>query len=172
MQILDRLMAIIDKVCKWCAVVAAGLVLPLIFIQVFEVVARYVFDSPTIWAFEMSKFTGGSVFVLGMAWALLIGAHIRVDILYNRMSPRKQALLDVVITVVLVFPALLLSAERMIEWTADAWAIKEVSSDTAWRVPIYPFITVMPISIIVLTLALFNTTVRDIRKLIGKREGV
>ncbi|MHA1736681.1 MAG: TRAP transporter small permease subunit, partial [Candidatus Thorarchaeota archaeon] len=158
----EKLLASVEKVCEWVFKFAGWLVLPLIAIQTFEVVMRYGFDSPTIWAFEMSRFIGGSLFVLGMAYALFIGAHIRVDIFYKRWSIRTQSIVDLAITAALVIPVLILSLDRMIDWTVSSWQIAETSSDTAWRVPLYPFKTVMPASIFLLLMAVLATAARQI----------
>jgi len=158
----------IDFICERVAKFAMVLVVPLIGVEVYEVIARYGFNAPTIWAFEMSRFFGGSLFVLGLAWALIIKAHIRVDILYKRLPTRHQAILDIVFTLLLVFPVLIFSLDRMIDWTWEAWKIHEVSSDSAWRVPIYQFKTVMPISFFLLLLAVVATFIRDLRTAVGR----
>ncbi len=167
-SIVERFLLGIEVLCDRVAGVAAYLVLPLVAVVVFEVVARYAFHSPTIWAFEMSRFIGGSLFVLGMAWGLTVKAHIRVDIFYQRWSPRQQAFLDAVLTLFLVLPVLIFSIEQMITWTWQSWAIHEVSSDTAWRVPIYPFKTVMPVAMLLLLAAVVPMLVRDVRTVVRK----
>lgn len=163
MVVLERILRVVDIICEWTGKLSSSLVIFLILVIVYEVISRYGFNAPTIWAWEVSRMLGGSLFVLGFAWILIMKGHIRVDLLYKRLSPRGQAILDVVFTLLLVFPLWAVVLPHMIEWTRESWAIREVSSDSAWRVMIYPFRTVAPVAIALLVLALIATFIRDLR---------
>ena len=54
--------------------------------MVYEVFARYYFTAPTVWAYDMSRMIYGAMFVLGAAYALSKGVHIRSDFLYRSWS--------------------------------------------------------------------------------------
>ena len=170
MIVIERILQGIDFICIWTGKLAAFLVIILIVVVVYEVVSRYAFDRPTMWAFEIERMVGGSMFVLGFAWVLIMRAHVRVDLLYQRLSPRGQAILDAVLTLLIVFPLWIMVMPRMIEWVQISWAIHEESSDSAWRNIIYPFKTVAPIAIFLLILALVTTFIRDLGTIFrGKR---
>lgn len=64
---------------------------PLILGGVYEVVARYVFDAPTSWATDLTFMANGTMFILGSAYALLAGAHVRTDIFYDKYSDRTRS---------------------------------------------------------------------------------
>jgi TRAP-type mannitol/chloroaromatic compound transport system permease small subunit len=166
MVVLESILRRIDFICTWTAKLASVLVVFLVLVVVYEVVSRYGFDAPTIWAWEISRMLGGSLFVLGFAWVLIIKSHVRVDLLYKRLSLRGQAILDVVFTLIMVFPLWIAVMPRMIEWTLNSWAIHEVSSDSAWRVIVYPLKTVAPTAIFLLLLALVATFIRDLRTIV------
>ena len=72
---------------------------------VYEVVARYFFNAPTIWAYDMTFMLYGSFFMLGAAYTLQRSGHIRTDVFYARWSPRTQARVDLACYLVLFFPA-------------------------------------------------------------------
>ena len=163
MVALDRFLKGIDFICTWTGKLAAFLVIPLILAVVYEVTSRYGFDRPTMWAFEIERMVGGSLFVLGFSWVLIQKAHVRVDLFYQRMSPRGQAILDAVLYLLLVFPLWIWVMPQLIEWTQISWAIHERSSDSAWRNIIYPFKTVAPVAISLLLLGLVATFIRDVR---------
>ncbi len=163
MTALDRFLSGIDFICTWAGKLAAFLVIPLILAVVYEVTSRYGFDRPTIWAFEIERMVGGTLFVMGFSWVLIQKAHVRVDLFYQRMSPRGQAILDAVLYLLLVFPLWLWVMPQLIEWTQNSWAIHERSSDSAWRNIIYPFKTVAPVAISLLLLGLVATFIRDVR---------
>ena len=170
MIVIERILQGIDFICIWTGKLAAFLVLILIVVVVYEVTARYAFNAPTIWAFEIQRMVGGSLFILGFSWVLLQKAHVRVDLFYQRFSPRGQAILDATLYLLLVFPLWIWVMPQMIEWVQTSWAIQEQSSDSAWRNIIYPFKTVAPIAIFLLLLGLVATFIRDIRTIFrGKR---
>ena len=73
----------------------------------YEVVARYFFRSPTIWVFESSTMANGSAFMLGCAYALYKGAHVRTDIFWDNYSERTKGIIDLVSYLVLFFPVMI-----------------------------------------------------------------
>lgn len=153
----------LDRGISLIGVASGYLVLPLVAVVVTEVFSRYVLQSPTIWAWEMSRFFGGSMFVLALGYVYLMDAHVRVDLLYTRWSPRTRAIVNVVCVLLFVFPVLIPSLRVMINTTVLSWQTGEVSSDSAWRVPIYPFKTVMPVATILLLLSVASKFVRDVK---------
>ncbi len=163
MIVIERILQGIDFICIWVGKLAAYLVLLLIVAVVYEVISRYVFNEPTIWSFEIQRMVGGSLFVLVLAWVLVQKGHIRVDLLYQLLSPRGKAILDVVLTLLIVFPLWILVLPNLVEWAQNSWAIHERSSISAWRNIIYPFKTVAPIAFILLARAMVTTFVRDLK---------
>lgn len=61
----------------------------------FEVVLRHFFNAPTIWVYDMSTFMFGYIVLLTGAYVQERKGHIRIDLIYLKLSPRKQAWLDV-----------------------------------------------------------------------------
>lgn len=104
---LDKALKTIDAINEKVGRVFCFSLIILMLIQVMEVILRYIFNSPTIWAWDIN----GQIFIAaGMiagAYALLHDTHVRVDILYRNWSPRKKAIIDL-ITFPLIFLALCL----------------------------------------------------------------
>ena len=73
----------------------------------YEVVARYFFRAPTVWVFESSSIANGSAFMLGCAYALYKGAHVRTDIFWENYSERTKGIIDLVSYLVLFFPVMI-----------------------------------------------------------------
>jgi len=159
----NRILSWIDRIVSQLGEASGFLVLPLMMVIVVEVIARYAFHSPTIWAWEMSRFFGGSMFVLALGYIYLRDQHVRVDILYNKWSVRTRAIINVVMVLLIVLPVLIPSLVKMYDTAALSWVTKEVSSDSAWRVPIYPFKAIMPFSIGLLLISVVVKFVRDVR---------
>ena len=84
----------IDGITKWSAYLSAVLVIPLIVANVIEVFMRYFMNSPTSWALDVTTMSFGALFMLGAAYTLLKGAHVRTDMLWEKFSDRKKGIID------------------------------------------------------------------------------
>jgi TRAP-type mannitol/chloroaromatic compound transport system permease small subunit len=160
---MDRLVNGIDRLNERAGHIAKWLIVILTCILVYDVVLRYAFNAPTVWAFDISYMLGGSFFTLGMGYTLLKKSHVRIDVIAGRFSARTQALLDVILGLTVFFPSFLLLLYHLAPYVYDSWATGESSLESFWRPPIYPFKTVLLISVILLLLQGFAELVRSIR---------
>ncbi len=71
----------IDKFSKWVGNVVCWILMPLILAMTYEVLARKLFHSPTIWAYDISRFLYGALFILGGGYGHSKCVHIRADFL-------------------------------------------------------------------------------------------
>ena len=124
----------------------AWLVVPLILAVTYEVGARYLFNAPTIWAYDVSYMLYASIFMLGGAYTLRHQAHVRTDFLYNGLSERGKAVIDSV-GYLLFLPVLLLYLLSLTSFARHSWAIGERSSESPWRPPLYPLKWMMVLGI-------------------------
>ena len=118
----------------------------LVFSISYECFARYLFNAPTIWVLESSYMTNGSAFMLGCAYALHKGAHVRTDMLYEKYSERTKGWVDLVSYVGLFFPVMITLFVISVD---DAWysfVIGEESEQTPWRPILWPFRAAVPLS--------------------------
>ncbi len=103
----------------------------------YEVLARYLFDSPTIWAYEVGYMLTGSHFLLAMAFALREGQHIRIDIFSGHFSQRTRAMIDLAgYAVLLPLTVWLTLALTRHFWTG--YANSEKSGQSALNMPVWP----------------------------------
>lgn len=101
---MRKTLRIIDSINERIGSLASWLVIVMVIVILWEVIARYVFNSPTTWAFNSMQLIGGAVIVLGWAYAQLHNAHIRVDVFYSYFSARKKALVDILGSLLFFFP--------------------------------------------------------------------
>jgi len=101
---MRKTLRIIDSINEKIGTLASWLVIAMVIVILYEVIARYVFNSPTTWAFNSMRLIGGAVIVLGWAYAQLHNAHIRVDVFYSYFSARKKALVDILGSILFFFP--------------------------------------------------------------------
>ena len=91
---MSLLITKIDKFSKWVGNIVCWLTVPLILGMVYEVLARKLFLAPTIWAYDMSRFLYGALFMLGAGYALSKGVHIRADFLYRNFKIKTQGVIE------------------------------------------------------------------------------
>ncbi len=132
------LVRLINRLSLWTGSVAALIVLPLILAMVYEVIVRYGFSSPTLWAFEISYMMMGSIFILGIAYALSIGAHVNVDFIHNALPKRVIAAIDFAAFAVLAVLATWL-AYYLLQHAIAGYKSGEGSGLSAWNPPVWPY---------------------------------
>lgn len=129
---------------------AAWLVVPLTLALVYEVVSRYIFNRPTLWAYDMTYMLAGALFMLGTPYALRKGAHVRLDFVLAALKPRWQALTDLVLYLVVYFPAIYLFFTVGYAFALQSWQQQETMPTSAWSPAIYPLKTVIPVTLFLL----------------------
>src|SRR3954464_11431788 len=115
---LIRTVRVIDRFTDTTGVWIAWLNLPLVLAVSYEVIARYFFHAPTIWSFDVTYMLYGTIFMLGAAYALHKGAHIRTDFFYDKWSVKTRGIIDSTSYIVFFFPSIVLFL--VISWN-EAW---------------------------------------------------
>ena len=116
---------------------------PLIAASCYEVFSRYVLDAPTLWAYELGAMVMGAHFLVGLAYTLREGAHVRVDFLYAHVSRKKQAIIDAFTYVVLLLPLAAWLAIGLAEKVVLAYESHERTGMSAFNPVIWPFRAVL-----------------------------
>ena len=143
---LIRMVRTIDKFTDTTGVWIAWLNLPLVVVVAWEVIARYAFNAPTIWSFDMTYMLYGTIFMLGAAYALHKGAHIRTDFFYERWSDRTRGIVDSISYLVFFFPSIIMLLASGFSEAWYAYTINETSEQTPWRPILWPYKTVVPLT--------------------------
>ncbi|WP_166405042.1 TRAP transporter small permease subunit [Desulfonema ishimotonii] len=138
---------IIDTVSEYTGRAISWLVIVLTAVLGYEIVARYVFGSPTMWAFDLSYMIGGTFFLMGEAYTLKQRQHVRIDIFYGRFSRRTRAGIDVFFYLLLFFPLWCGILYALFPYVRFSWEVGERSMQGYWQPVIYPFKTIMPIGV-------------------------
>ena len=162
MEHLNRVSKVIDGISEWSGKGASWLVLILTVVLGYEVLLRYAFNAPTKWVFDVSYMLGGSYFLLGEAYTLLKGRHVRIDIFYGRFSTRNKALVDIIFYLLFFFPLWAVLLYLLIPYVYFSWKIGERSMQGYWMPIIYPFKTVMLIGIFLFLLQGISEFIRSI----------
>ena len=144
---MSSIIVTIDTISLWTGRVVAWLTLPLMLVVVYEVMARYLFTAPTRWAYDISRMLYGAMFVLGAAYALSKGVHIRADFIYRRWSVKTQGWVDTLLYVVCYFPTMVIFLWVSTEWAWISLSRSERGTDTAWMPLLGPLKSCVPIGI-------------------------
>lgn len=148
----SRLADAIDAITRFAGKAVAWLILPMVLSLVWEVVARYFFNAPTIWAYDMTFMLYGTFFMVGSAWTLQRGGHIRTDVYYAKWSPRTQARVDLLCYAVLFFPAIAVFADLTWDYFWRSFQQNERIVTSPWLPIVWPFKFMMPLSAALLVL--------------------
>ena len=147
---MSLLITKIDAFSKWVGNIVCWLTVPLILGMVYEVLARKLFLAPTIWAYDMSRFLYGALFMLGAGYALSKGVHIRADFLYRNFKTKNQGLIDFWLYILFYFPGLLVFLYMTVGFVIESIQRAEKGMDTAWMPLMWPIKMCLLIGIIFL----------------------
>jgi TRAP-type mannitol/chloroaromatic compound transport system permease small subunit len=140
---IDRISIVSGKIVGW-------MILPMSLSLVYEVVARYLFNAPTIWASDISQILYGMFFMLGSAYALQRQQHIRTDFLYGKWSIRTRGMVDAACYIGLYFPALVFFLWVGSEFAYRSILFNERIVTSPWMPIIWPLKLAIPISTLLL----------------------
>ena len=141
---VDKFVKIIDGISHWVGKIFALLFLPLVYTLVHEIVATKVFARPTVWAFDLSYMLYGAIFMMGAAYTLAIDGHVRGDMLYRLWRPRIQATVDLVLYILVFFPAMVALLYAGWSYAFYSFSINEKSLQSPFGPIIWPLKMVIP----------------------------
>jgi TRAP-type mannitol/chloroaromatic compound transport system permease small subunit len=161
MEVLKRILSLIDSINEWVGKTFSFLVLILALIVGYEIVMRYGFNRPTIWVNEMSAMLFGAFTILGGAFTARYNGHVGMDVVYGQLSERGRAILDVISFFLLFLPFL-----GVLVWkgSTSAWySVMILEHDsTQWGPPLYPIRIMLPLGGFLFLLQASAKLIRDL----------
>ena len=151
----------IDKFSKWIGSIVCWILMPLIFAMTYDVLARKLFLAPTIWAYDISRFLYGALFMLGAGYALSRGVHIRADFLYRNFKIKNQGLIDFWLYLLFYFPGLIVFFYMTFGFVVESIQRGERGMDTTWMPYMWPIKTCLLIGIIFLLIQGFSELLKS-----------
>lgn len=177
---MQRVLFGIDRLSAWTGKASAWLVLLMTVLISWDVIFRYI-SKPVCeqgsavaflcepvragwftyyYAYDMTYYLYAMLFMLGGAYALSRGQHLRGDVFYRLWPVRVQASIDIVLYVVAFFPGIIALISVGAQWAQASWLISERSFTTAAAPPIYPLKTVIPIAGVLMAVQGVAETIR------------
>ncbi|MEM9058087.1 MAG: TRAP transporter small permease subunit [Pseudomonadota bacterium] len=164
----------IDRFSQRVGHAVSWLTLAMVLVTGVVVVLRYFFQSGWIWLQELITWMHAMVFLLGAAYTLSVDEHVRVDVLYRQMSARSQALVNLLGTVLLLFPTCGFVLWAGWDYVVSAWQVKEASRE-AGGLP-YPFVPLLKSAMLALGALLIvqglGLLLRSVLTLVGPADRV
>ena len=171
MRVLKRVIGVIDAINNHWGVFVGFFVIPIALVMFYEVIARYIFNSPTVWANQLAQLIFGGFIVMGGAYALLYNAHTRMDLVFTHLpNDRVRAIVDLVTSsLFFFFCGLLLYYSLPHCWNLAITGARVHS--LLWHVVVWPTYLCLPLAVFLLLLQGLAKFVRDLNTAItGKLE--
>ena len=167
---MKTVVRVIDAISEYTGMIVRWACLALVLVLCYEVTVRYVFDAPTSWAGDTSSMIGGTIAAMGWAYTHRHGGHVRVDVFYNHLSPRGQAILDITLSLLFFFPLILALAYTSWNMMWLAWEMGEVLVRSNWFPPTGPIRTVVVLGLSLFALQGVAQFIRDLYKLTRNKQ--
>jgi TRAP-type mannitol/chloroaromatic compound transport system permease small subunit len=135
-----------DKLSAWFGKTFGWLVILMTLGMSYEVLVRYAFNAPTSWSLDVSFIMYGTLFMMGGAYTLSRGGHVRGDFVYRLWSVRTQATVDLVLYIFFFFPGVIALMVTGWKYASRSWGYGEVSINSPAGIPIFHFKTVIAVA--------------------------
>ena len=152
----------ITKANEWLAKGSMYLILALVVVVCFDVLMRYLFNRPTTWSFEAALHLYAIAFLVSSGWVLSMQAHVKVDVLYVRFSPRKRAFINVIFCLLFLLPVCFFLVKDGFDYAYASWKVGEVSRGSPLHEPVWVLKVFIPISFLMLGLQGIVELVKDV----------
>lgn len=158
----NRVIRLFDWISEHTGQFVAFWTITAVVFYAFEVIARYIFNKPTIWVHESSFLLFGMQYLLAGAYAYLHGSHVAVDIIYNKFPKRGQYGLDI-FTSVFSFVFFIVLMGTSYGFMMDSIGMRERTMET-WQIQYYPVKAMMLLGGLLITLAAISKLYKDIKR--------
>jgi len=164
---LYKLEKITDKVIDFVGSITVILLLLMILNVAYDVFARYVMHNSSIGMQELEWHLFAVVMLYGTGYALKENAHVRVDFIYDNLTPRKQALINIFGALLFLLPLVLLVIYGSYEFVMDSYTSNEISEDPGGLPYRWLIKAQIPFAFIFLIFCSINFIIRNINILKG-----
>jgi TRAP-type mannitol/chloroaromatic compound transport system permease small subunit len=166
---MNSLLRLIERISGFTGRITAWLLVPLVAATTYDVVARYAFTAPTQWAYEVGYMMMGTHALLGIAYTLREGGHVRIDAFSQYFSQTTKALVDLIGYAVFVLPCLVWVTFSLWHYWVRALETNELSGQSAWNPVIWPFKLVFFVAFVLLVLQIVGEIIKAVQFLTGQR---
>jgi TRAP-type mannitol/chloroaromatic compound transport system permease small subunit len=157
-DLIDRANAAVGRLAAWAALLV-------VLVQFAVVVMRYLFGVGSIWLTETIVYGHATLIMLAAAWTLCVGGHVRVDVFYERFSPRARATINLAGALLLLLPFMAVVAWFGWPYVARSWAILERSREASGLPLVFLLKTLIPLFAAMMALQGASQAIRAVHAL-------
>jgi len=159
---MTKVLQIIDWINEQTGSLSRWLVAILIILVFSDTVSRYAFNSPLSFGYQSACMLGAAIYAMFWGYVHKHHSHVRVDLLYNLLSEKGRAILDIVFTTVLMFPVMFIMIRISAQLMVRSYLGGEVLTESYWYPPVWPMRAVVLIGLVLLLLQCIVEYIRDI----------
>ena len=156
----------VDIINRTVGKVAMLLIFMMMGILFFSTISRSVFNVPFHWVIEMAQFTMVAYYMLGGGFSMQLKAHVRMDVFYEKWSPKRKAFTDSITSFFLVFYLIIMLYGSIS--SAEYALMYNQKNYSSWAPPMAPIKIIMAIGIFLMLLQAIATFFKDLAKACGK----
>lgn len=165
---LKKFVRAVDAVNERVGRFTSWALVPLTAVVAYEVFMRKVFNAPTTWVFEVTVYLYGFNYMMAMGTVMKYDKHVRIDIITLQLPQRIQLYLRLITFWLVFVPFVGAMLYAGIEYAAKSWMQWE-HSWSAWKPPLYPYKTVIPVSLFLLFIQGAANFIRELYELKGEK---
>ena len=158
---IDKAIRIIERFSDLSGKIVSYLILFITVIIIYEIAARYIFNSPTMWVAETSEFAFALFFLLGGAYTLYYDGHVKIDIILSRITKKSRNILELIAAIIIV------SYMALFSWTSGIMAYESTMlmerSQSVWGPYIFPIFWAVPIAGVMMILQAASDAIKCLK---------
>jgi len=160
----------LDKLIDWMGNILVVFLLLMILNVFYDVIMRYAFHDSSIAMQEMEWHLFAIVILFGVAYSLKEDAHVRVDFIYDRLSVKTRAMINIIGTIIFLIPFTLLIIYGSYPFVMDSYTTNETSSDPGGLKHLWMIKAAIPLAMIILLIEAFHYIIKNINIYRGYEE--
>jgi len=161
---MNRFIRAIEQISEWSGKGISFLIIPLTGVILYEILVRYLFKAPTIWAHEVAQMIYGAYVILLGAYAMRKGIHVNVELLYGKFTPRTKAAVDLFTWILFYFFCGLILVKGW-EMAWESYQLGE-TEPTSFAPLVWPIKMTIPLGALLILLQGAVKSIRDVRTLL------
>ena len=158
-------MKLVRQGLEYTGQTVAWLIYAIALVTLVIVVLRYMFNTSIIVQQELVEYMHAILLMVGLSYALKHDAHVRVDVLYSRLSAKKKIQVNLCGHVFLLIPVVCTIGYFSLDFAGDSWRILETSEEVRGLPAVFLLKTVIPFAFLLLLIQSFIDIVAYVKQL-------
>lgn len=168
MGVLTSIVRYIDRLNTWVGKLAGYVALLMVIVVTTDVIMRYAFNTTFVAVQELEWHLFGVLFLIGAGYTLLVDGHVRVDVFYQRLSPKGQAWINLLGVLFFLLPGCYLVVDTSIQFFEMALRVNEGSPDPGGLPARYVLKAFIPIGFVLVALQGVSMGIKSFFIIIGQ----